>query len=186
MNLDKVGVKLAYLLRHCQKPLYVDLQGGWADVEQIIAALGRKIPGMNRATLDAVVASDNKGRFSYDETGTRIRANQGHSIPGVQVEMQSATPPEYLYHGTSDRFLASIMSEGLLPMNRQFVHLSRDVATAVTVGKRHGGKTVVLRVAAGAMAQQGIDFWLSANNVWQVKQVASDWLSVLSDWEEAK
>lgn len=180
MNLEKIGMRLSYLLRHCTKPLYVDLNGGWADVEQIIAVLGKKTPGMNRAVLDAVVASDNKGRFSYDETGTRIRANQGHSIPGIFVEMQAAQPPEYLYHGTSDRFLSSILAQGLKPMNRQFVHLSSDVDTAVRVGARHGGNTVVLLVQAKALADAGAAFLLSANGVWQVKAVPPDYLEILT------
>lgn len=174
MNLNKVGVKLAYLLRHCKEPLYVNLDGGWAEVGTVLDVLGQRFPGMNREILDAVVASDNKGRFSYDESGTRIRANQGHSIPGVHVKMRRADPPEYLYHGTSDRFLQSIMAEGLKPMSRQFVHLSWDIQTAVNVGKRHKGNTVVLRIHAGEMAKQGCEFLLSANNVWQVKAVPPD------------
>ncbi len=181
MKLDKIGVQLAYLLRHCREPQYVHPDGGWAEVPVILQVLKQRFPNMDRETLNAVVATDNKGRFSFDETGTRIRANQGHSIPGVQVEMQRLKPPETLYHGTSDRFLPAILAEGLKPMSRQFVHLSSDYRTAVNVGKRHGGKTVILRVRAGEMAEKGFAFLLSANGVWQVGEVPAVYLEIITE-----
>ncbi|MBR5126374.1 MAG: RNA 2'-phosphotransferase [Oscillospiraceae bacterium] len=176
MNLQKIGVELSYLLRHCKEPLYVDPEGGWAQTETMITVLAKHFPGMNREVLEAVVAADNKGRFSFDDTRSRIRANQGHSIPSVRVDMQRMDPPEFLFHGTSDRFLPAIMEAGLKPMSRQFVHLSSDVETAVKVGKRHGGKTVVLKVHAKALAEAGSEFLLSANSVWQVKAVPPEYL----------
>ncbi len=75
-----------------------------------------------------------------------IYTNQGHSIP-VDVELDEKQPPQYLYHGTADRFLDSIMLEGLKSMSRLYVHLSNDEETAVKVGKRHGSP-VVLKVNA--------------------------------------
>lgn len=43
---------------------------------------------------------------------TLIRANQGHSIP-VDVELERATPPGILYHGSAVKFEESIDREGL-------------------------------------------------------------------------
>ncbi len=101
MNLKRISVKLAWMLRHCQTPRYIDLNGGWADVDVIIKALKERYPDFDRKTLELIVAQDEKGRYSFDETGTKIRANQGHSIPGVVIEMESPEPPEFLYHGTA-------------------------------------------------------------------------------------
>lgn len=177
MNLDKIGMKLAYLLRHCRQPVYVSTDGGWASVDVVLEALRTKWPHMDRPTLDAVVAADRKGRFSYDPTGTLIRANQGHSIPGVVVEMTRPEPPEFLYHGTADRFVPSILRQGLRPMSRQFVHLSGDYATAVMVGSRHG-RAVVLLIRAADFVRDGHELLLSANGVWQAKAVPPEYLSV--------
>ena len=60
-----------------------------------------------------------------------------HSIP-VDVELKKAIPPEFLYHGTGEKYVASIDKTGLIPKSRLYVHLSGDEDTAVKVGSRHG------------------------------------------------
>lgn len=181
MNLDKISKRLSWLLRHCQEPVYIDLQGGWAPVEAILEALSTKKRVVDRRMLETIVADDEKGRYSFDESGERIRANQGHSIPGVVIEMEKPLPPEYLYHGTAEDSLPSIMEKGLLPMSRQYVHISPDYETAVRVGSRHGrnhGGTAVLEFAAGDFVRDGHDLWITSNGVWQAKAVPPQYLQV--------
>lgn len=161
MKYEKKSKRLSYLLRHCQDPLLVDLQGGWANIDAILQELK-----LSREELDGIVAEDAKRRYSYDGTGKRIRANQGHSIPGVVIEMEKPEPPEFLYHGTATRFLEDIMRDGLKPMSRQWVHISPDYETAVAVGKRHG-KPVVLKIRAREFAADGHELLRAANGVWQ-------------------
>src|SRR5207253_556847 len=96
-----------------------------------------------------VVATNDKKRFAFSEDGRRIRANQGHSVE-VELQYEPSVPPEILYHGTADRFLASIQQNGLIKGNRHHVHLSTDLATAISVGQRHG-RPLVFRVLAGEM-----------------------------------
>ena len=169
-----VSRKLAFLLRHSQDPLYISLDGGWAKVSEITKALN-----ISRAQLDEIVATDEKGRYMYDEYKQRIRACQGHSIPGVQVEMEQPEPPEYLFHGTATRFLDTIMREGLRPMSRQWVHLSKDYETAVNVGSRHGAP-IVLRVNAQQLVADGYQLYRSLNGVWQIKEVPAQYLEIHS------
>ena len=181
MNMNKISKRLSWLLRHCQEPLYIDPQGGWAPVETILQALSKKNRTVDRQMLETIVATDEKGRYSFDASGDRIRANQGHSIPGVIIEMEKPVPPEYLYHGTAGDFLPSIMEKGLLPMSRQYVHISPDYETAVRVGTRHGrnhGGTAILEFAAGDFVRDGHDLWISANGVWQAKIVPPQYLQV--------
>ena len=177
MNLEKISVQLSYMLRHSREPLYITLEGGWACVDTVIHALRQRHSCVDRQILDRIVAADRKGRYSYDETGTRIRANQGHSIPNVRVEMESPEPPEFLYHGTATRFLPTILKEGLKPMTRQFVHISSNYETAVAVGKRHGDP-VVLVIRAADFVADGHELFLSANGVWQTKAVPPEYLTV--------
>lgn len=124
----------------------------------------------SREDLDRIVAEDSKGRYAYDETGTRIRAVQGHSIEGVEIEHGRPFPPECLYHGTATRFLESIWQEGLKPMSRQFVHISPDFDTAVEVG-RHHGEPVVLMTRAQDFVKDGYELYLAENGVWLAKEV---------------
>ena len=67
------------------------------------------------------------------------------------------------------------MSDGIKPMSRLYVHLSKDIDTAVQVGQRHG-KPVVLKVNSGEMYRNGIKFYLSENGVWLVKSVETKYL----------
>ncbi len=167
---DKLSVYISLLLRHKPEAAGLTLdEHGWADVEDLIVGVNHSGRKINREILEEIVRTDNKQRYSFNENKTLIRANQGHSIP-VDVELEEQEPPAFLYHGTADRFLKSIMVEGLKPMSRLYVHLSKDLETAKTVGRRHGAP-VVLKVRSGRMSQDGIPFFLSENGVWLTKKV---------------
>jgi putative RNA 2'-phosphotransferase len=112
--------------------------------------------------IDEVVTQNDKQRFIIE--GHKIRANQGHSID-VNLGFKAVIPPNMLYHGTATRFLESIMKTGLSKQQRQHVHLSEALETAINVGKRHG-KVVVLEVDARKMFEEGYAFYLSENGVW--------------------
>ena len=60
-----------------------------------------------------VVATSDKQRFALSPDGTRIRANQGHSVD-IELGLAPATPPDRLYHGTVARFVDGIRELGLL------------------------------------------------------------------------
>ena len=105
---------------------------------------------------------------------TRIRANQGHSIP-VNLGLQEKTPPKHLYHGTAARNIIAIMREGIKRRGRNFVHLSLDQATALHVGSRYE-KPAVLVVQAGQMHRDGIPFYLSENGVWMTEYIPAGYI----------
>jgi putative RNA 2'-phosphotransferase len=183
-SLVKRSKYLARRLRHQPEALGLTLEpGGWVAVDALLAAMRRHGIELSRAELEEIVASNNKQRFSFDATGTRIRANQGHSIP-VDLQLAPATPPDALYHGTSKATIGPILREGLQKMRRQHVHLSRDKATAIKVGSRHGAP-IVLLVDAAAMARDGYQFFLSDNGVWLTDHVPPRYLRVLAPAEWA-
>lgn len=55
-------------------------------------------------------------------------------------------------------------------MRRSHVHLSADIETAKIVGKRHG-PPIILKVASGAMAEAGHNFFQAKNGVWLTAHV---------------
>lgn len=177
-NLNKLSVFISLVLRHKPEAAHITLdEHGWADVDELLAGIndtGRKI---DMEILEEIVRTDNKQRYSFNEDKTLIRANQGHSIP-VDVELEEKQPPQFLYHGTADRFLESIMAEGLKPMNRLYVHLSKDEETAVKVGKRHGNP-VVLKISAEEMYHDGKKFYLSKNGVWLTKYIEKKYIQMV-------
>ena len=166
---------LSLVLRHKPQAIGITLDAeGWAPVDELLDALRAHGTPLSHAELQEVVATNDKQRFRIDGAGERIRANQGHSIP-VDLALTPREPPELLYHGTADRFLAGIRQHGLQKRSRQHVHLSPDEQTAHTVGHRHG-KPVILRIRAGRMHRDGYVFYLSDNGVWLTEQVPAEYI----------
>ena len=170
MNAVKVSRFLSLVLRHAPERIGIRLdEAGWTDVSDLIAACGRNGVPLSREQLADIVAQSDKQRFAFDETGLRIRANQGHSVP-VELGYAPAPPPNKLYHGTVAKFVADIRSQGLLKGRRHHVHLSADEATAAKVGQRRGAP-VLLVIDTAAMQRAGHQFFLSANSVWLTDHV---------------
>lgn len=172
----RISKFMSLVLRHKPETVGLSLDdGGWVDVDRLLEAFRSNGRPVTREQIDAVVAGNDKKRFAFDETGARIRAVQGHSRT-VDLGYQPSVPPELLFHGTVARFLDSIFEKGLVPGDRQHVHLSPDVATATTVGKRRGAP-VILQVAAGAMYAAGHEFLRADNGVWLTGHVPCTFLS---------
>ena len=150
----KLGRFLSLVLRHDPHAAGITLdEHGWADVNELLAGVSRTGRKIDRVTLERIVRENNKQRYSFNRDGTKIRANQGHSL-AVDVELKQEIPPARLYHGTAARFLSAIQTGGIQKMKRQHVHLSSDFETAVQVGKRHG-MPAVITIDAAAMARDG-------------------------------
>lgn len=168
---------LSKVLRHAAHEHGLELQpGGWVDVVDLLEVVSRSGFQVDRAQLEAVVADNDKQRFSFDATGDRIRANQGHSIE-VDLQLLPVAPPELLYHGTVERFLDSIRSTGLTKGERHHVHLSVDIRTAEKVGARRG-RPVILTVRAGEMHRAGQEFFVTSNGVWLTESVPAEYLGI--------
>lgn len=123
---------------------------------------------ISKDILDKIVETDDKKRYSYSPDQSKIRANQGHSIPTVKINYKEVVPPEFLYHGTSPDFVNSIMKSGLQKRTRNYVHLSLDKQTAYNVGKRHSKhkEPTILIIKAKELYETGHKFFLSDNDVW--------------------
>lgn len=131
-NAKKASKFLSLVLRHDPGKIGIELDdAGWTDVEALLEATRRdgRAPSIDRDLLAVVVETNDKRRFEISDDGRRIRARQGHSVP-VKLGYERREPPEWLYHGTSDRFVDAIRSGGLLKMSRHAVHLSPDYETA--------------------------------------------------------
>ncbi|MBQ2603595.1 MAG: RNA 2'-phosphotransferase [Acutalibacteraceae bacterium] len=179
MDNVKISKKLSLVLRHNPQKIGITLdEHGWADVKTLIRKFNEAFNAdLDMEKLDEVVRTNDKQRYSFNEDKTKIRANQGHSI-NVDVELKPTVPPEILYHGTSWRFVGSIQKNGILKMNRLYVHLSPDEETALKVGKRHGSP-VIFKVLSGDMHKAGCVFYLSENNVWLTDSVPPQYIEII-------
>lgn len=167
---EQLGRFLSLILRHKPSAAGITLDShGWADVNELIAGVNQTGKQLNREILERIVRGNQKQRYSFNSDHSKIRANQGHSIP-VDLEFTPAVPPSFLFHGTTSRFLESIRKQGITRQSRQYVHLSSDRKTAEKVGARHG-KPVILVIDAQRMLQDGRTFYLSENGVWLCKDI---------------
>lgn len=174
----RISKTLSYWLRHDPGAGSLELDpSGWASVDRVLAALRQAGLPHGADELAGLVAASDKQRFELSGDGQSIRARQGHSVP-VNLGWPATRPPEFLFHGTVERFLASILADGLRPIKRHHVHLSGDVETARAVGARRG-EAVILRVLAGRMAAAGGLFLLTSNGVWLTETVPPEYLERL-------
>ncbi len=174
-DIENLGRFISLVLRHHPESIGVTLDRfGYANVDELISKMNSHGRHIDFKTLKLIVETNNKKRYSFNEDNTKIRANQGHSIP-VDLQLTETTPPSKLYHGTAIHFLESIKREGITKQSRQYVHLSKDFETAVNVGKRHGN-VCVLVLDTEAMHKDGIKFYLSKNGVWLTDYVAPKYI----------
>jgi putative RNA 2'-phosphotransferase len=148
---------------------------GWVEYDALVGAVTNKYPWAERGHVDAVVATDPKGRF--ERRDSRIRAAYGHSID-VTLETTESAVPSRLYHGTARRNLDSILDTGLEPMGRQQVHLSATPEGARAVGRRHDDDPVLLVVDAEAMEADGVDVDRRGTETYTVDHVSPAYITV--------
>lgn len=174
-KLVRISKFLSFVLRHKPESINLTLdKQGWAEVDALIDLASKQGTNINFPILEQIVAHDDKQRFSFNQDKSKIRANQGHSI-NVDLSLKPQTPPEYLFHGTATRFIESISQQGLLKRSRQYVHLSANEATAISVGQRYG-KPVLLKIQAQKMQEAGYSFFLSDNGVWLTNSVPKEFI----------
>lgn len=166
---------LSLVLRHQPEKIDIKLdENGWVEVNELIKKSNDYGIKIDRETLNYIVSTNSKKRFAFNDTFEKIRASQGHSVK-IDLGYKNQQPLEILYHGTSEKSVQSILKTGLEKRNRQHVHLSSDIETAIQVGQRHG-KPFVFEVLAEQMYKDGFQFFISENNVWLTDNVPTKYL----------
>lgn len=171
-----MGKFIALVLRHKPEIIGIKIEyfGAWANAEELLRGIQKSGKHIDMQMLEDIVKKDNKKRYSFNFDKTKIRANQGHSIP-VDLGLEIRTPPDKLYHGTAQRFIESIKEKGILKMSRNYVHLSKDPQYAAKIGSRHG-KPAVIELDVENMKKDNINFYISENNIWMCDYVAPKYL----------
>ena len=174
MDIDYVQLSktISHALRH--EPWLYELEldnDGWVGVEALLGVLREEVPAWrNLIEQDLVEMIRSSSKQRHEMTAGRIRALYGHSLPG-KLRREVSIPPDHLYHGTSPTIIPMIRKDGLLPMQRQYVHLSTDRETAQAVGKRKASEPVILIVKAQEAYQAGVSFYQGNEKVWLTDRV---------------
>ncbi len=179
MKLDytRLSKNISRALRH--QPWIYELEldeEGWTDIENLLQGLRSEKSVWKNLSIDdlqEMIKLADKKRFQIENN--KIRALYGHSLPG-KINKSESTPPEILYHGTSPKIIDQIRQEGLKPMNRQYVHLSTDEETALSVGKRKAKQPVILKILALQGSQNGVNFYQGNDLIWLADTVPSQFI----------
>ena len=196
-DLAKLSHILSYALRH--NPLKYDLvldKEGWTSISELLIALSlhhddqqhhsnRWLRHIEKQNLEEMIARSDKIRFEINDD--KIRALYGHSsssIPFTKIQKIASKPPDILYHGTSPSAAKNIMSEGLRPMNRQYVHLSIDKNTAIQVGKRKTDikreEPVIMTISAIEAYNTGAHhFYQATDSAWLTDYINPNFIELL-------
>ena len=171
----KLSKLISGLLRHYPEQIGIKLsEDGYVSISDLVEGIRERWKNkhlyqwVSKEHIIALAQLDPKGRFEIKDC--KIRASYGHSVR-VSVEREPDREVKILYHGTSESFIESIMKEGLKPMKRQWVHLTSNFDDAVDVGKRKGGRTVVLVINAEKLRKSGMEIYKAGKNVYLVKRV---------------
>lgn len=181
-KLIDISKTISYALRHKPEEFSLKLdKEGWVNFDVFCKALAEHKPAtyIDKEIIEKIIAESEKKRFELVDG--KIRATYGHSI-STKIKFKESVPPDILFHGTSHAAYKQICKEGLKPMNRQYVHLSVDIATAKKVGMRHDKNPVILTVDAAKMHSDGMKFFHSANDgTWMCEKVPSKYIIKIVD-----
>jgi putative RNA 2'-phosphotransferase len=179
---EKLSKTMAHALRHAPEvyDLHLDAEG-WVELEDLLRSLRARRRAWNDLEshhIEDLLAHADKKRFELRDG--RIRALYAHSLP-TRITKQPAPPPEVLFHGTTRQAAPAIERDGLRPMDRQYVHLSLDVATARTVGLRRDPEPVILRVRAGEAHREGVIFYPGHEEIWLSEPIPARYVERLEE-----
>lgn len=161
----RISKFLAYILRHhpSKYNLHLDRKG-YTDLDKVLEVLNENFSS-HKITIDLLkdlIEKSNKNRYEIVEE-KKIRALYGHSVD-LKIQMPEVkSPPDVLYHGTTERAWGEIENEGLKKSGRQYVHLSKDIDTARKVGKRRTNDPVILKIKVMQAKKDGITFYKSGD-----------------------
>ncbi len=166
----KLSKFLSLVLRHKPEEIGIELDSnGWTDVKSLIEKMNSYGKHIDIETLEVILETNNKKRFSFNKNKSLIRANQGHSLE-IDLGYKTKTPPNRLFHGIGAKYVDSICKTGIKKKNRHHIHLSKDLETALLVGQRHG-KPVIFEILTEEMTNEGFKFYESENGVWLTDEV---------------
>ncbi|WP_458107046.1 RNA 2'-phosphotransferase [Arthrobacter sp. R3-55] len=177
---SEISRVLSHALRHApgEYSLVLDPEG-WVSVKELLDALhglGHGWESLDERTLSEVLEAAEKKRHRMEDG--RIRALHGHSVP-VVASREPGQPPPVLFHGTAPASVHLIKASGILPMQRQYVHLAETVEQATAVGARKDKHPVVLTIATEVAQSLGVDFFRTDSAVWLAGSIPAAAVGVL-------
>lgn len=167
---------MSLLLRHESEQFGLKLdEDGYTELNLFLEVIREKNDWKDIVLedIEQVVKTCEKQRFRIKNGA--IKAQYGHSKGNIMFK--ESIPPKKLFHGTHQKVLPNILNEGILKMNRQYVHLSETEHFASISGKRKG-ELVLLKVNTETAIESGVKFFYAGNEVWLSTNIPTNCFSV--------
>ncbi len=183
-EVERIGRTLAAILRHGKFDPDMDDQG-FVSMQEVVALVRGRHTYMNWLRprhIEALIQTDPKGR--YETSGGDIRATYGHTIP-LDLNLDNVDIPPELFYPVSPDDVERHLAEGILPTDRNMVHLSLGYRDAVRAGSVRYEEPVILVVDTGMCIEMGSDIGRAAKTVFLCRSVPSDAVDVADpeDWD---
>ena len=171
----RVSKTMSYFLRHNPENLKISNEG-FVEINELLKLLRKKFPKLTHGDLIRIIEKDEKGRFEIKNN--MVRARYGHSID-LKLNYEEASE-ETLYHGTSRKAAKEILKEGLKPMGRRYVHLSKTIEDALEVGIRRDFKPAILEIDAKEAKKHGIKIYKATERIFLSDYIPPDFIKIVS------
>lgn len=178
-DINNLGRLLTKILRHNIPKKFKITEDGFIKVSDLLS-LDEKTRTKKHlyeyTPEDVIIAveKDNKNRMTYKITDgiLLIRANQGHSFSeGINPEkiykkITNKDEAPLAIHGTSKKFLPSILENGLNPMKRTHIHFStQEYGSSEMISGMRKSSEVLIYLDVEKVLDNNIPLYLSENQV---------------------
>jgi len=156
----RISKLLSLMLRHRPEEFGLNMDPyGFILLDEVIRAVQERYPEVVEEDIRTLVEGSEQRRFEIGEKG--IRALYGHSF-FVEMDGEPMDPPEYLYMGCLSQDIRRFRTEGIMPVDRFYVHLSVERETAEERSKQADGPCVV-QILARRAQEKGVQFFSRGN-----------------------
>ncbi|KZT70806.1 hypothetical protein DAEQUDRAFT_667090 [Daedalea quercina L-15889] len=175
----RMSKTLSWVLRHGSQAEGLAMRpDGYVRVDALLAI--PKMREMDFSTLEEVVKNDSKGRYDLkcemDVSSEPlkevwwIRANQGHSLKEVKLDLQTVESLADIQtgiavHGTTRDAWELIRTQGLSKMSRNHIHLAQGIPGSGVISGMRNSSQILIYVDVQKALDAGIKFFLSDNGV---------------------
>jgi putative RNA 2'-phosphotransferase len=182
-EIDRIGRMMALILRHQPERFGVKMDGrGWVDLDEFTEAIrrarGNYARWLRREHIEAVVETDEKGRYQID--GGMVRATYAHSV-NVNLDDLPEAVVETLYFPVSEEELDIVLESGLRPSDRNKIHLSASPDKAYSAGRVHVADPIILQIDVKKASEAGNFIFRAGKSVYITDAVEPEHLSKFED-----
>lgn len=181
-ELEALSRMLTGILRHFPNKFKVNVDSkGWADIYEIVEGIkkkDRRFWWLRRHHLEAIALTDPKGRFQLDVEKKKIRATYGHTINVDLSDLPYDDIPETLYYPVSKEEVDVVLTNGIKPTDRKFVHLSYSYEDAFVAGKHRTDNVIILAVSTRCCEKKGIRIHRAAKTVFITSNIPSECITI--------